>query len=196
MAAFLITSLSVTAVMGTVTMATSLANGIYTLSDHIIKSTDSGVANIQRLIAASDLRNKIKIMSLFIREIEINDETPHSIKQAISSIKDAISDIDKELKQIQYRIDYNDNMYFTAAGLRSYKFDNSYKRLEAKIMTLNNRYDTLKSLFSMRHLLNPNRIKKKDSEILDGLASDEKMLEAIMQCDGDVYNAIANEKDK
>lgn len=189
---YLITSLSITALMGSVSMATSLANGVYTLSDRIIKSTDSGVADIKRLITASDLKSRIKIMDLFIQEIDVNDTTPHSIKEAIQAIKDAIKDIEKELKQIQYRIEYNDNLYFTAGGTRTYKFNNSYKRLDAKIKTLHSRYDTLKSLFSMKSLLNPKRIDKRDLAIAKNesaqLEQDRDMLEKILKYEGDDYN--------
>jgi hypothetical protein len=161
---YLITSLSVTALMGSVSVATSLANGVYTLSDRIIKSTDSGVTDIKSLIDSSDLKSKIKIMDLFIKDINVDNDksTPRSITESIDSIKDAVRDIEKELKQIQYRIQYNDNIYISVGGTRLYKFDNSYKRLDSKIRTLNNRYGTLKSLFQMRNLLvarkNPNHV--------------------------------------
>lgn len=189
---YIITSLSMTAMMGSVSMATSLANGVYTLSDRIIRSTDSGVTDIKRLITSSDLKSKISIMDLFIKEIDINEIIPYSIKKSIESIKIAIKDIEKELKQIQYRIEYNDNLYFTAAGTRAYKFNNSYKRLEAKIVTMSNRYETMKSLYSMRKLLNPNRIDKKvsDTYIIEKSNSsdkDVKLLEKILECEsGDV----------
>jgi len=56
---YLISGLTITAAMGTVSAATSLANGVYTLSDRIIRSTDSGVADIKRLIEGEDLKNRI-----------------------------------------------------------------------------------------------------------------------------------------
>jgi len=158
---YLITGLSITAMMGSVTAITTLANGVYSLSDRIIKSTDSGIVDIKRLIESSDLKNKIKIMGIFVKEIDVankDNKAPHSITESINSIKIAVNEIEKELKEIQFRIDYNDNLYFTVGGTRAYKFGNSYKRLDSKIKTLNSRYDTLKSLFSMRHLLNPDKM--------------------------------------
>jgi len=158
---YLITGLSITAMMGSVSAITTLANGVYSLSDRIIKSTDSGIVDIKRLIESSDLKNKIKIMGIFVKEIDVankDNKAPHSITESINSIKLAVNEIEKELKEIQFRIDYNDNLYFTVGGTRAYKFGNSYKRLDSKIKTLNSRYDTLKSLFSMRHLLNPDKM--------------------------------------
>jgi hypothetical protein len=189
-----------TAMMGSVSMATSLANGVYTLSDRIIRSTDSGVTDIKRLITSSDLKSKISIMDLFIKEIDINDTIPYSIKESIESIKIAIKDIEKELKQIQYRIEYNDNLYFTAVGTRAYKFNNSYKRLESKIVTMSTRYETLKSLYSMRQLLNPNRIDKKVSEISiieksNSVDKDDKLLETILKCESDEHSVSDIEHD-
>jgi hypothetical protein len=203
----LISGLTITAMMGTVSAATSLANGVYTLSDRIIKSTDSGVADIKRLIESSDLKNRIKIMDMFVREIEINDKTPKSIAMSIESINAAIKDIERELKQIQYRIDYNDSLYFAAGGTRLYKFGNSYKRLSAKIGTLEKRYDTLKSLFSMRNLLNPNKVdtvlaiengKDGKDEIQRSalhIEEDEKILEKILTHQGDEYHVVGDESE-
>lgn len=153
MVEYLITSLRFSALMGSVSMATTFVNGVYALSDRIVRSTDSGVVDIKRVIESSDLKSRIKIMDLFIQDIKIDDSTPKSIIEAINSIKDAVKEIEKELKQIQYRIEYNDTLYFGAGGARLYKFGNSYERLNTKILTLNNRYCTLKSLFQMRHIL-------------------------------------------
>lgn len=177
---YIITSLSITAFMGSVSMITSFANSVYTISDRIISSTDSGVSNIKRLIESSDLRNRIKIIDLFIKELDMGSNCPSSILESIESIKMAIKDIEKELKQIQYRIDYNDNLYFGVGGMRMYKFGNSYKRLESKIKTFNNRYETFKSLYSMRSLLNKDKLEITNGGVeLDVDVEVENMIESL-----------------
>lgn len=211
---YIITGLSVTAMMGSVSAITTLANGVYSLSDRIIKSTDSGIMDIKRLVEASDLKNRIRIMDIFVREIDISNKnnknssnkTPRSIIECIESIKKSVKDIEAELKDIQSRIDYNDNLYFTIGGTRAYKFNNSYKRLDAKIKTLNSRYETLRTLFSMRHLLNPDQIQQKigydnDSNKLElklgmiediDCISDNKIVDNIMnyKADPDQFEKI------
>lgn len=187
---YLISGLTITAAMGTVSAATSLANGIYTLSDRIIKSTDSGVADIKRLIESEDLKNRINIMDIFVKEIEIEEKTPQTIVLATQSINDAIKDIERELKQIQYRIDYNDNLYFSVGGTRCFKFNNSYKRLDAKIKTLNNRYETLCTLFGMRTLMNRKRIivKNGQNNLIDtDNEENSKIVDKILTYEGDDY---------
>lgn len=188
---YLISGLTITAAMGTVTAVTSLANGVYTLSDRIIKSTDSGVADIKRLIEGEDLKNRIRIMGMFVREIEIDDKTPQTIIMAIEDINGAIKEIERELKQIQYRIDYNDGLYFSAGGTRYYKFNNSYKRLDAKIKTLNRRYETLRTLFGMRCLMNRGKIVMKDGKQMQlfdlNFEEDNKIVDRILTYEGDDY---------
>jgi hypothetical protein len=193
---YLISGLTITAAMGTVSAATSLANGVYTLSDRIIKSTDSGVSDIKRLIEAEDLKNRIEIMDMFIKEIDVDDNTPRTITKAVESINAAIKDIEKELKNIQYRIDYNDGLYFSAGGTRYYKFNNSYKRLDAKIKTLNKRYETLRSMFSMRSLLNRNNLVTKNKQIQMSevnLDEDAKLVERILTYEGDEYGVTESD---
>lgn len=149
----LIASLSITAMMGTASAATSLINGLYSLRERVTNSSDTGVTDIRRLIESHDLKNKITIMAMFIKEIELDKMKNQSIKMSIDSIHDAIKEIERELQNIQYRIDYNDNIYFGMGGFRLYRFNNSYKRLESKIKILNTRYDTLKTLFSLKDLM-------------------------------------------
>lgn len=181
---FLISGLTITAAMGTVSAATSLANGVYTLSDRIIRSTDSGVADIKRLIESEDLKNRIQIMGIFVKEIKIDDSTSQTIIMATQGINEAIKDIERELKVIQHRMDYNDSLYFSAGGTRFYKFNNSYKRLDAKIKTLNHRYETLRTLFSMRSLM-----KCEKSDVMNGLGLEEnnKIVDKILTYEGDDY---------
>jgi len=140
-------------------------------------------------------------MDMFVREIEVDDSTPHTLTMAIESINAAIKDIEKELKQIQYRINYNDGLYFSAGGTRFYKFTNSYKRLDAKIKTLNRRYETLRTLFGMRPLLNRNNVQTKEtvkqihmSEL--NLAEDEKMVDNILTYEGDEYGVGTDDLQK
>lgn len=204
MAEYIITSLSITAMAGSISMVTSLCNGVYTLSERIIRSTDSGVLDIKRLIESSDLKSRIEIMKLFIQETfnsengEMKEGIPESITRSIQSIKDAIKNIEKELQQIQYRIEYNDNLYFSAGGTRAYKFSNSYKRLDAKIKTLEKRYDTLRSLYSMRSIMTP--LSKKQIEASKESADNKKELDQIdenltkiLTFEGDEYNVMSSQ---
>lgn len=178
--------------MGTASAVTSLANGVYTLSDRIIKSTDTGVADIKRLIEGEDLKNRIKIMGMFVKEINVSDDTPVTIEIAVDGIKLAIRDIELELKKIQHRIDYNDSLVFSAGGTRYYKFGNSYKRLDAKIKTLNTRFKTLCEMHEMRHLMNRTDmvIQADQKQIMFSgidIVDDEKIVNKILTYEGDEY---------
>ena len=83
---YLISGLTITATMGTVSAITSLVNSLYTLRDRIVKTSDTGVKDIQNLIESKDLINRIKIMEMFVRKISSNDNVPDDIEMVIGYI--------------------------------------------------------------------------------------------------------------
>ena len=192
--ALLIPGLTITAAMGTASALTSLANGAYTLSDRIYQSTDSGVSKIKALIQSSDLKTQIEIMKDTVDALKVDNCTPMAIAKAVTSIKSAVDAVIQELEQIDYRIKYNDQVTISFMGARYYKFGNSYIRLEAKIKTLNTRYDRLLTLISMRGMLNDaipqnnhhdNCVNGEND--IDDIDKIEKDIQTIMICDGNEF---------
>lgn len=182
--ALLIPGLTITAAMGTASAFTSLANGMYTLSDRVIRSTDSGVTKIKGLIQSSDLKTQIEIMKVTVEGLNINEETPLAIQKAVTSIKTAVDAVIEELEDIDYRIKYNENISFSAMGMRNYKFGNSYKRLDAKIQTLNTRYNRLLTLISMRGMF----AKPVQKDPISEIERIEEDVRAIMVYQGDEFH--------
>lgn len=145
---FLITSIGVSAAMSTVTATTSFASTIYSLAGTVRDSTDSGLDKIKTLIEETDIENDIKIISEIISEID-EERSSDAVKLCIKSINESLNDIKEELDKIQYRVNYNNNMTFSAFGTRSYGFANCHKRLKKNINVLNKRFARLRSIHNI-----------------------------------------------
>ena len=96
------------------------------------------------------------MIQFILSELKITNETPTSLYYCISKIYDAIKDISDELSKINYRIQYNHNLWF-GSSLRAYGFKNCYNRLETKMMTLEKRYIMLIELLTIEKKMYKNK---------------------------------------
>ena len=86
-----------------------------------------------------DVIYKIKTIAQFIETIEIKSDL---INSQVISIHDCISDIVKQLKIIEDRINYNKSIWMLSI-VRAYGFDNRINELEILMKILNERFNLL-----------------------------------------------------
>jgi hypothetical protein len=142
---------------GIISGVASAASGVYTVSSSIMQSTSSGAEEIKQAIKDSDLVNKIRTSYSIVHEIVITDKTPNTVKLCINSIRDVIEEISEELGQIRYRMQYNSNLWIGSA-VRSYKFHNNIKRLNAKLKNLESRTHALGEVLKLQHIMYKNEL--------------------------------------
>lgn len=138
--------------LGLISSITSAANGVFTLSSNIVKSTTTGANEVKQIIQETDLEFKIRKTEMFVSELKIDENSPYTIKFCIYAVKGAMDDIIEELEQIHYRMKYNDNIWF-GKSVRSYKFHNNKARLEAKLKNLEDRCKCLTDLLNSQDML-------------------------------------------
>lgn len=91
-------------------------------------STDpSDLMNIKLMI----LKYKPKIIKI-VEELEIILESELDMVFK-SKIKYALKEVEREIKEIQYRVSYNEGINIDPFEIRKYKFNNSKKRLRFKL---------------------------------------------------------------
>jgi hypothetical protein len=146
---YLVAGLGANITVGLISAITATTNSVYTLSTNISKSTSTGSEEIKQIIKETDLETKIKVIQYLLCEINIDEHSPNTIHYCIKSINDAINDILDELEKINYRMQYNNNIW-VGASIRSYGFKNCRRRLIAYVKTLENRYTTLMSILSVK----------------------------------------------
>lgn len=130
-------------------------NGIYTMISNIARSTANGSDEIRQVIKTTDLEVKVKTIQYMLQEIKIDEKSSHTLQYCVRSIRDAINEISKELEQIHYRMQYNDNLW-VGSTFRSYRFHNSTIRLTAKLHNLESRYNTLLGLLPIKEQIHKN----------------------------------------
>jgi len=153
---FLIGAVGANLTVGLVSGLSSLANNVYSLSSTISQNISNGEEEIKKLIRETDLDIKIKTILCILSEIKIDTNSPYTLHFVIQEIKNAIKDIEQELEQIQYRINYN-NSLFIGSAFRKYKFYNNYDRLESLIKTLDTRYKMLFEILKIENTMTQNK---------------------------------------
>lgn len=143
-------------VITSITAVTSASNGLFTLIKHVSQSTSTWGDEIKMLIQKSDLEMRIKMIQFILSELKITNNTPTSLYYCINKIYEAIKDISDELSKINYRMQYNDNLWF-GSSFRAYGFKNCYTRLETKITTLEKRYSMLIEILSIEKKMYRNK---------------------------------------
>ena len=146
---YLIAGIGANVTLSLISAITATTNGVYTLVNNVSSSTATGAGDIKLLIKKKDLEMKMKMMQYLLCEITIDDNSPITLHWCIKGIHDAIKDITDVLHKINYRMQYN-NSLLIGASVRSYSFHNCYKRLEAAIETLENRYEMLINILKIK----------------------------------------------
>lgn len=152
---FILAGITTSVALSTISAVTAASNGMYTLIGNVVKSTSTGATEIKLLIQRNDLEMRIRMIQFILSELYIDDDSPYSLRYCISKIYDAIKDISDELSKIHYRMQYNDNLWF-GSSVRAYGFRNCQTRLEAKIETLEKRYQKLMEVLSIHGFMKKN----------------------------------------
>lgn len=138
--------------LGLISSITSTANGVYTLSSNLSKSSLSGADEVRRIIKETDLEVKIRTTQFFLCELSLPSDTPNTILYCIKSIRDSIQEISDELERIHYRMQYNDNLWI-GSYIRAYKFYNCKERILISLTNLESRKEELLKCMRMKHAL-------------------------------------------
>jgi hypothetical protein len=145
---FIIPALSANLTLSLISTITSTTNSVYTLSKNVSNTKVKGPEQINLLIEKRDLAVNLDLIKTQLQEIKVDDKTPKTLIKIMKYLSNVIDNIDDELKKINYRIEYNNKLYF-ANMFREYKFDNCYKRLETNIDILEMRYQKLLNILNV-----------------------------------------------
>jgi len=167
--------------LGLISSITSAANGVFTLSSNIVKSTTTGANEVKQIIQETDLEFKIRKTEMFVSELKINENSPYTIQFCIHAVKGAMDDIIEELEQVHYRMKYNDNIWF-GKSVRSYKFHNNKARLEAKLKNLEDRCKCLTDLLKSQDMLMRNPLL--ESNMSDSVAITKDVTKSRLNLNG------------
>ena len=105
------------------------------------KSDNEDVIEFKTILANNGISRKVKIVNCKIARYKESGTQDINIIDAIEQIRNSISEIEKEVKTVAYRIQYNEQLYFTLGGIREYKFNNCCRRLKLYIAQFNEQYD-------------------------------------------------------
>lgn len=158
---FILGALGANLTLGLVSSITSTANGVYTLSSTVVKSTANGASEVKQIIRDLDLEFKIKNTQYFLCELKITKDSPYTVLHCIQSIRDAIKDISDELETIHFRLQYNDNLWL-GSTVRCYKFHNCKARIQSSLTNLEARRSTLLELMGIENMLIKNPVLEND----------------------------------
>lgn len=158
---FIIPALSANLTFGLITAITSTTNSVYTLANNVTKSSSKSADQIKELILKKDLTHTMDLIKTQLFEIKVSEKSPQTLLKSIKGLHGAISEIEEELKTINYRIEYNKSIMF-GKFMRSFKFDNCYLRLNSKIEIMESRYDKINKILSIVTKLQKKEIKEEN----------------------------------
>ena len=135
---------------------TDAARNINYVGASLYNNVDANKEIIQ-FLNKIDITNTVQILNNLIKELNINEKTPNTIVACLESIHDTIKDIEMEIKDIQNRLEYNRSLYF-CKGLRSYKFNNSIRRMDILNTRLEIRMNILFKIIQLKESLTKKEI--------------------------------------
>jgi len=116
----------------------------------------SGGPDIKKAIDELDLEATLKIIHCMVSEIYVDDQTPGTIIICLKSLMDVIRMIYDELGKINYRLQYNNSLWF-GLTFRSYRFINCESRLRTYMIVLENRKKLLIDIINMQNRMFKNQ---------------------------------------
>jgi hypothetical protein len=143
---------------GLISGITSNVDSVYKLMTTVLQSSSADINMLKDII--KDVEIEIKSIQLFLHEIKITEQTPYTILYCMECIRDAIKDVSNELKQINFRLRYNDNLWFNYIGsyVRTYKFDNCKTRLQTYVKNLESRHRMLLGILNVEKIMYKNEL--------------------------------------
>lgn len=120
----------------------TLSLNIYTLTTNIKLSKNIYHTDIKEILMKTDLGATIKLLQTIIIDIPLYYNDNESVIIALKNMQEIISDIEKSLRDINSKIEYNNSIYLMK-NFRSHDFKNELKELETYITILEKRRDNL-----------------------------------------------------
>ena len=120
----------------------SMSMNIYSLSTNIKLSKNIYHKDVREILIKTDLAATIKLLQNIIVDIPQYYDDNSSVITALQNVQDIIIDIEKELRIINQKMQYNNNIYLMK-NLRSYDFKSELTNLETYINVLEKRRDNL-----------------------------------------------------
>lgn len=138
-----VSTIAVSTTATIITSITSISNNVITLLGHItsVATISNHQSEIISLLNKTDIEATIKLLHAIILEIPSSYDS-NSVLISLTNVKDSISQIEDELKNIHTKIEYNSSLYLMA-NLRSYNCEPNLENIKIKIAILDRRTDYL-----------------------------------------------------
>jgi hypothetical protein len=146
----------------TITSTTQEIVGFVTLIEKNIHHT-----NICLLFNELDLCSEITFLQTISKEINVEKNNTQSLAISLKFLQFCLNDIHDLLHEIKSRIEHNKKLWITAYGLREYKFDDLYKKLEVLSKKLQKRKENFKTALNMKEYLIPMCLDNISIDVID-----------------------------
>ena len=138
----IIGALSLGTISTIINSISSMSMNIYSLSTNIKLSKNIYHKDVRNILIKTDLAATIKLLQNIIVDIPQYYDDNSSVITALQNVQEIIIDIEKELRMINQKMQYNNNIYLMK-NLRSYDFKSELTNLETYINVLEKRRDNL-----------------------------------------------------
>ncbi len=138
----LVGALSLGTISTVINSISTLSVNIYTLTTSIKLSKNIYHQDVRNILIKTDLGATVKLLQNIIIDIPQYYEDNSSVIIALKNVQEIISDIEKELKLIHNKINYNNGIYIMK-NFRSYDFKSELNNLEIYVNILEKRRDNL-----------------------------------------------------
>jgi hypothetical protein len=135
-------ALSLGTISTVINSISTMSMNIYSLSTNIKLSKNIYHKDVRDMLIKTDLAATIKLLQNIIIDIPQYYDDNSSVIIALKNVQEIIIEIEKELRMINQKMHYNNNIYLMK-NFRSYDFKNELGSLETYINVLEKRRDNL-----------------------------------------------------
>lgn len=149
----------------------STTTGIFALTQKIYKSDPSG--EMEKVLKETDIEFKRDILYTLIEKIDSNKIHNKALKQCLDGMKECLADLEKELKIIHQKLEYNKSLWLLPS-MRSYKFTNSPDKIRSLFKVLVERRDMLFKMLDLPGLIDSDTLSESTIETNKNLFNKNK----------------------
>jgi hypothetical protein len=135
-------ALSLGTISSVINSISTMSMNIYSLSTNIKLSKNIYHKDVRDILIKTDLAATIKLLQNIIIDIPQYYDDNSSVIIALKNVQEINIEIEKELRMINQKMQYNNNIYLMK-NFRSYDFKNELSSLETYISVLEKRRDNL-----------------------------------------------------
>jgi len=135
-------ALSLGTISSVINSISTMSMNIYSLSTNIKLSKNIYHKDVRDMLIKTDLAATIKLLQNIIIDIPQYYDDNSSVIIALKNVQEIIIEIEKELRMINQKMQYNNNIYLMK-NFRSYDFRSELNSLETYINVLEKRRDNL-----------------------------------------------------